>query len=152
MKRKPKTDGSRRVFFKTAGLLAVNFRWPALFRNKQNIKADMIKDPIIEIHTGNKMAVLISIFTIEPKDEQKLIELFEEGTKALFSKQPGYISSSIHRENDATRLVLYGQWESQQHIEAFRKVPEIGEYFLKVKKLATFESIVCNEIPFVHHI
>ena len=152
MKSKPKKDGSRRVFFKTAGLLAVNFTWPELFRDKQNIKIDMIKDQIIEIHTGNKTAILISIFTVDAKNEQKLIDLFEEGTKALFSKQPGYISSSIHKGNDARRLVLYGQWESQQHIEAFRKVSEIGEYFLKVKSLATFESIVCNEVPFVHHV
>ncbi|MDB5109969.1 MAG: hypothetical protein JWR67_1083, partial [Mucilaginibacter sp.] len=53
---------------------------------------------------------------------------------------------------DAKRLVLYGQWESQQYIDAFRKKPEIGQYFQKVKELATFESIVCNDVPFVHHI
>lgn len=112
----------------------------------------MVKDQKIEIHTGNKTTVLISIFSVEPDNAQKLIALFEEGTKSLFSKQPGYISSSIHKDSEGKRLVLYGQWESRQHIEAFRKVPEIGEYFSKVKNLATFESIVCNEIPFVHHI
>jgi quinol monooxygenase YgiN len=108
--------------------------------------------PVIEIHAGNKIAVLIGVFNVEPENEQKLIELFEKGTTAIFSKQPGYISSSIHRGNDSKRLVLYGQWESQQSIDAFRKKPEIGQYFQKVKALATFESIVCNDVPFVHHI
>jgi len=106
---------------------------------------------MIEIQPGTKVTVLISVFTVQPESEQKLIELFEEGTLAIFSKQPGYISSNIHRGIDAKRLVLYGQWESQEYIETFRKKPEIGQYFQKVKELATFESIVCNDIPFVHH-
>jgi hypothetical protein len=32
--------------------------------------------PVIEIHAGNKIAVLISVFNVEPENEQKLIELF----------------------------------------------------------------------------
>lgn len=108
-------------------------------------------DEIIRIHTGNKIAVLITIFHMLPENEEKLIELFEEGTINIFSKQPGYISSSIHREKEAKRLVLYGQWETSEDIDAFRKKPEVGQYFQKVKMLATFESIVCNDIPFAHH-
>jgi quinol monooxygenase YgiN len=144
------SDHDRRAFFKNAAVLSLSMAvpGPVVERPKRAGDADYAT---IEIHTGNKMTVLISVFTVEPENEQKLIELFEEGTLSLFSKQPGYISSSIHRGSDAKRLVLYGQWESPQYIDAFRKKPEIGQYFQKVKELATFESIVCNDIPFVHH-
>lgn len=141
---------NRRSFFKNAGLLSFSILLPGLTGQHSETESD-VSDPVIEIHTGNKIAVLISVFTVQPENQQKLIQLFEEGTSSLFSKQPGYISSSIHIGNDAKRLVLYGQWESQQYIDAFRQKPEIGQYFQKVKALATFESIVCNDVPFVHH-
>jgi quinol monooxygenase YgiN len=143
-------DHNRRSFFKNAGLLSLSISFPGLAGQHPETVSDA-GDPIIEIHTGNKMAVLISVFTVQPENQQKLIQLFEEGTLHLFSQQPGYISSSLHIGNDSKRLVLYGQWESQQYIDAFRQKPEIGQYFQKIKALATFESIVCNDVPFVHH-
>jgi quinol monooxygenase YgiN len=140
---------NRRAFIKNAGALSLSISIPGLAG--QLAKGRGTADPTIDIHPGTKVTVLISVFTVQPENEQKLIELFEEGTLSIFSRQPGYISSSIHRGIDARRLVLYGQWESQEYIETFRKKPEIGQYFQKVKELATFESIVCNDIPFVHH-
>ncbi len=144
-------DHNRRDFFKNAGLLSLSITLPMLVDGEQRKTTDIVNDSVIEIHHGNKATVLISVFNVEPENEQKLIKLFEQGTIDLFSKQPGYISSSIHKGNDSKRLVLYGQWESQQYIEAFRKKTDIGKYFQKVRELATFESIVCNEVPFVHH-
>jgi quinol monooxygenase YgiN len=140
----------RRAFIKNAGALSLSITVPGLAGRLSKV-AGAAAEPIIEIQTGNKITVLVSVFTVQPENVQKLIELFEEGTLSIFSKQPGYISSSIHRGIDAKRLVLYGQWESQEYIETFRKKPEIGQYFQKVKELATFESIVCNDVPFVHH-
>jgi quinol monooxygenase YgiN len=144
------TDYNRRTFFKNAGVFSLSISVPRLVSGHLKT-AGVAADPTIEIHTGNKVTVLISVFTVQPENEQKLIDLFENGTLSIFSKQPGYISSSIHRGNDSKRLVLYGQWESGQYIDAFRKKPEIGEYFQKVKELATVESIVCNDVPFIHH-
>ncbi|MBN9380360.1 MAG: antibiotic biosynthesis monooxygenase [Chitinophagaceae bacterium] len=143
-------DHDRRSFLRNASLLSLSFSLPG-FAGEHRKTADDADAPTIEIHTGNKITVLISVFTVQPENEQKLIELFEEGTLSIFSKQPGYISASLHRGVDSKRLVLYGQWESQQYIDAFRKKPEVGQYFQKVKELATVESIVCNDIPFLHH-
>lgn len=139
------TDPGRRGFLKRAGLLSLGISLPGL----KNTRA--AADQTIEIHTGNKLTVLVTVFTVQPGNEQQLIDLIEEGTNSLFSKQPGYISCSVHRGSDAKHLVLYGQWDSPQSIEAFRKVPEIGEYTKKILQLATFESVVCNDVPYVHH-
>lgn len=141
---------NRRNFLKNAGLLSLTFSLPGLSALDPEA-ARNAADSTIEIHTGNKPTVLIAIFSIQPENEQKLIDLFEEGTLSIFSKQPGYISASLHRGSDSKRLVLYGQWESPQHIDAFRKLPEVGQYFQKIAALATVESIVCNDVPFVHH-
>lgn len=144
------SDHTRRAFLKNAGALSLSLSVPGL-AGQLSKGTGAAANPMIEIRPGSKITVLISVFTVQPENEQKLIELFEEGTLSIFSRQPGYISSSIHRGIDAKRLVLYGQWESREYIETFRKKPEIGQYFQKVKELATFESVVCNDIPFVHH-
>jgi quinol monooxygenase YgiN len=141
-------DQSRRSFFKNAGLLSLGISFSGLAEAHPKAAGH---DQVIEVHTGNKVAVLITVVTVQPENEQKVIALFEEGTLTLFSKQPGYISSSIHKGVDPARLVLYGQWESPQDIDAFRKNPELAKYFQKVKELATFESVVCNDVPFIHH-
>jgi quinol monooxygenase YgiN len=144
-------DQNRRNFFRNAGLLSLSISLPALLNAGDRTRSHHLSDQIIEIRTGSTITVLISVFKVEPENEKKLIELFEEGTTLIFSKQPGYISSSIHKGNDSKRLVLYGQWDNEQSIEAFRKKPEVAPYFQKIKELATFESIVCNDVAFVHH-
>jgi len=152
MKSIKQNDYNRRSFVKNAGLFSLIMSLPMLAKTKPFTTVPDVNDQIIEIHTGNKIAVLINVFRVEPENKQKLIELFEQGTSDIFSKQPGYISFSIHKGDDDKRLVLYGQWEGRQYIDAFRKKPEIGEYFQKVKELGTFESIICNDVPFVHHV
>jgi len=145
MKLFKQTDPGRRGFLKSAGLLSLGVSLPGLTDKRS------AADQTIEIHTGNKLTVLVTVFTVQPENEQKLIDLIEEGTSSLFSVQPGYISCSVHRGSDARHVVLYGQWETLQSIEAFRKVPEIGEYTKKILQLATFTSVVCNDVPYVHH-
>lgn len=140
-------NNNRRGFLKSAGLLSLSVSLPGLIDKRFKID----DDPIIEIHTGNKVTVLVNVFTLQPENEQKLVELLEEGTSSIFSKQPGFISESIHRTSDAKRLVLYGQWEGRQYIEAFRTKPEVGQYFKKIAELATVETVVCNDVAFVHH-
>lgn len=143
-------DHNRRGFLKNAGLFSLSFSLPGLADKHRKITG-AAADSVIEIHTGNKITVLINVFTLQPENEQKLIELLEEGTLSIFSKQPGFISESINRGSDSKRLVLYGQWEGPQYIDAFRQKPEVRQYGQKIMELATFESIICNDVPFVHH-
>ena len=144
-------DQNRRSFLRTASLLSLSLSLPGLSAKSQSTLDDPA-NALIEIRPGKGVTILVSVFTVPPENEEKLVELIEEGTLSIFSKQPGFISESVHRSIDAKRLVLYGQWESLEHIEAFRKKPEIGEYFQKIRALATAESVICNDIPFVHHI
>ena len=104
----------------------------------------------VTIEKGSKIVTLINVFTVDPQNIQKLINLFEQGTTDLFSKQPGFIALSIHKGFDGKQVVLYGQWRSKQDIDNFRTVPEIQAYFKKVKELSVFESIVCDEITNIH--
>ena len=141
----PELEPSRRVFVATglaSGLaLAVH---PASAQNQEKgSPMEIIVSPSLEVVT------LINVFVVEPGNQEKLIEVLKEGTEALFSKQPGYVSASFHKSKDGRRVVNYGQWRSPQDIEAYRSKPEIGVYFKRVQELAQFESMVC-EVSYVH--
>jgi len=112
-------DHNRRSFLRTAGLLSLSFSLPGFSTKTASNPANAL----IEIRPGKGVIVLVSVFTVPTENEEKLIGLIEEGTSTIFSKQPGFISESVHRSIDAKQLVLYGQWESIEHIEAFRKKP-----------------------------
>jgi quinol monooxygenase YgiN len=142
-------QGSGR-FLRNASIFSLILSIPVLLAMYSKTKGAP-DDETIVIHTGKKVVVLVNVFTVQPENEQKLVELLDEGTATIFSKQPGFISESIHRTSDGKRLVLYGQWEGQQYIDAFRKLPEIGPYFKKISELATVETVICNDVASIYH-
>ena len=131
---------SRRVFVATglAGGLALTVQPASAANQKRSLQTE------ITISSNCDVATLINVFVVEPDNQDKLIEVLKEGTEALFSKQPGYISASSHKSMDGRRVVNYGQWRGPKDIDAFRSKPEIGEYFKRVRELAQFESMVCD--------
>jgi quinol monooxygenase YgiN len=149
MDRFEQNEQNRRDFIRNAGLLSLSASLPGLAARHPALAG--AADSTIEIHPGKTVTVLITVFTVQPENEQYLIDLLRDGTSSIFCQLPGYISASVHCGSDDKRLVLYGQWESQEYIDAFRKNPVIVPYFQKIKALASFESIVCNDVPFVHH-
>ena len=131
---------SRRVFVATglASGLALTVQPVSAANQKRSLQTE------ITISPNRDVATLINVFVVEPDNQDKLIQVLKEGTEALFSKQPGYISASFHKSMDGRRVVNYGQWRSPKDIDAFRSKPEIGEYFKRVRELAQFESMVCD--------
>ena len=104
----------------------------------------------IKINPNREVVTLINVFSVEPGGQENLMEILKEGTEKLFSRQPGFISTSFHKSHDGRRVVNYGQWKSIKDIEAYRTKPEVGEYLKRVRELAQFESIVCD-VSYVHH-
>ncbi|HEV2710856.1 MAG TPA: antibiotic biosynthesis monooxygenase family protein [Edaphobacter sp.] len=55
----------------------------------------------------------INVFTVAPENQQALIELLIESAESV-RDLPGWISASIHRSLDGTRVVNYAQAESME--------------------------------------
>jgi quinol monooxygenase YgiN len=65
------------------------------------------------IRTGAGIVTQINTFTVAPPDQQALIDVLSEA--ARFSRDtPGWISASLHRSHDGTRVVNYAQSDSMQ--------------------------------------
>jgi heme-degrading monooxygenase HmoA len=105
----------------------------------------------ISILPNSDIVTLINIFTVEPSNQERLIQLLTEGTETLMSQQPGYISASFHKSKDAHKVINYAQWKSTEDIEAFRTKREIGEYFKRVREVAEYDTVVCD-VSYVHRV
>jgi quinol monooxygenase YgiN len=75
------------------------------------------------IQRDRKIATLINVFTVEPKNQQRLVDTLMEATKKVMSQQEGFISANIHKSLDGTRVVNYAQWKSKEAFEKMLKNP-----------------------------
>ena len=87
----------------------------------------------------NEPVVLINIFTVEPANQQELIDLLTRATEDSVRKAPGFVSARLHRSLDGTKVTMYAQWRSAQDYEAMRKDPAPAPYLQRALAIAKFE-------------
>lgn len=85
------------------------------------------------------MIVLINVFTVEPANQQRLIELLVQATDEFVRHAPGFLSSALHRGLDGTRVTMYAQWSSREAYEAMRGDPGPLPFLTAALKIARFE-------------
>ena len=141
-----KTAASRRSFLTTAVPAGVALALQPVPSHSQDRSARM--QPTIAVDTD--FATQINIATVEPENQPKLVELLREATDSMFTKMPGWISTSILKGKDGRRVFIYSQWRSSADIEAFRKDPNIARYLQDITALAKFEAVACDVIYAEH--
>jgi hypothetical protein len=67
--------------------------------------------PLIKANAG--IITQINVFTVPDGGQQSLIDLLSESAR-FASGIPGWLSASLHRSRDGTRVVNYAQSESPQ--------------------------------------
>ncbi|MGY8637635.1 antibiotic biosynthesis monooxygenase family protein [Bradyrhizobium sp. 14AA] len=137
---------SRRAFVATglgAGVLLAAEMVPSHSQNRTSKMQATIR-------TGSDITTLVNVFTVDPGNQQKLVQLLKEGTETFFSKQPGFISSSVHASKEGRRAINYSQWASAGDIENFRKDPRFVPYIQSLAALAQAETILCEVVEVNH--
>ncbi len=88
------------------------------------------------ITTENRVATLINVFTVDPKDQQQLVDLLTTATERTIKHLPGFVSASIHKSTDGTRVVNYAQWRSPGDLETMLKNPDAQEHIRPIMGIA----------------
>lgn len=91
-----------------------------------------------------QILTLINVFTVDPAKQQKLVDTLLEATQQVMKRMPGFISASIHKSYDGTKVVNYAQWKSRQDFEAMTKNPEAIPHMKACAELARFDPILCE--------
>ncbi len=103
--------------------------------------------------TANKnMVTLINVFTVQPENQQRLVDLLTEATKLAMKKQPGYISANIHKSLDGTRVTNYAQWRSKDDFEAMLQNPEAAKHMKEASQLAIKIEPHLYEVSFIDEV
>lgn len=95
------------------------------------------------------VVTLINVFTVDPANQQRLVELWQAATEDVMRHQPGFVSASIHRSLDGTKVINYAQWESREAFAAMFKDPQASEQLTKLAAVGTPDPVLC-EVVSVH--
>jgi quinol monooxygenase YgiN len=91
------------------------------------------------ISPNRKLVTLINVFTVEPKNQQILIGLLARTTETSVRHAPGFISATLHRGIDGTKVTMYAQWRSVEDYQAMRENPAPLPYLRQALAIAKFD-------------
>ena len=86
-----------------------------------------------------KLVTLINVFTVEPANQRQLVELLGRATETSVRHAPGFISASLHRSLDGTKVTMYAQWRSVEDYQAMRENSAPSAYLQQALAIAEFD-------------
>jgi heme-degrading monooxygenase HmoA len=88
--------------------------------------------PTIQAHDG--VVTQINVFTVPEGGQQALIDLLAEAAQAC-SQVDGWMSASLHRSLDGTRVVNYAQTRDQDAMRRVFETLQAGGFLERNKAL-----------------
>ncbi len=94
--------------------------------------------PTIAKH--NEIITVIFSLATESARQQELINLIIDALETTTKHQLGFVSSSLHKSLDGTRVFNYAQWRSQSEYEAFAQSPQDQAIGAKLSQFQLLDS------------
>src|SRR6266436_562180 len=91
---------------------------------------------MVQIARGNDVVTLINVFTVTPENQQKLVDMLIEATQKTMRHIPGFVSASIHKSADGSRVANYAQWRKAEDFEAMLRDPRAAEHMKPILEIA----------------
>jgi quinol monooxygenase YgiN len=98
-----------------------------------------LRHAMTTISTKCGLVTLINVFTVEPANQRRLVELLREATEVSVRQAPGFVSATLHRSTDGTKVTMYAQWRSIDDYQAMRQDPAPLPFFQEALTIAKFE-------------
>jgi quinol monooxygenase YgiN len=83
--------------------------------------------------------VLINVFTVAPENQQRLIDLLTRATEGSVNRAPGFLSATLHRGLDGTKVTMYARWRGAEAYQAMSQAPGPRPFLEEALTLARFE-------------
>jgi heme-degrading monooxygenase HmoA len=87
-----------------------------------------------QIQTRNQPVTQITIVEAEPGRQAEALSLMTERARFM-SRQPGFVSISLHRSLDGRRIVNYVQWRSREQLQSAHKSPDFRKEWSRFDQL-----------------
>lgn len=96
------------------------------------------------IRVDSAVTTLVNVFTVEQDNQLKVLGLLQDGVDTMFSKMPGWISTTLLKSKDGSQIIVYSQWRDEKDINAFRQDPRMKSYFQQFGALAKHQAFTCD--------
>jgi len=83
--------------------------------------------------------VFINLFTVDPANQQRVVDLLTRATEDFVADAPGFLSSTLHRSTDGTKVTMVAQWRSLADYEAMRADPGPRPFLEEALTIARFD-------------
>jgi len=93
---------------------------------------------------------LINVFTVEPKDQDRLVDMLVKATDTVMRKIPGFISANIHKSADGVRVTNYAQWRSAEDFQAMLKNSDAQKHMAPIGEIATYDAHLYSVVEVCH--
>jgi quinol monooxygenase YgiN len=90
------------------------------------------------ISTKDNYLTLINLFTVDPANQEELVDLLVKATGSV-KEIEGFVSASLHRSLDGKRVAMYAQWKSIEDYNRMRANPTASPFLEQALKIAGFE-------------
>jgi quinol monooxygenase YgiN len=87
----------------------------------------------------SRSIVLINVFTVEPENQQRLVDLLTRATDGSVNRARGFISAILHRGLDGTKVTMYARWRSIEDYQAMRQDAGRAPFLAEALTIARFE-------------
>jgi quinol monooxygenase YgiN len=97
-----------------------------------------------EIQTAAEYVTFINTFRCLPENQREVVQINIEIVEQVARTSPGFISASVHRSTDGTRVFNYLQWESADDLAAMQRSPEFQAVGQRLAGLIDFDPHQCE--------
>jgi heme-degrading monooxygenase HmoA len=88
-----------------------------------------------QIHSSDQLVTQITMVEADSGKQDEALSLMTERAR-LMSRQPGFVSISLHRSLDGRRIVNYIQWQSREQLQSAHKSPDFRKEWDRFDRLA----------------
>jgi quinol monooxygenase YgiN len=96
----------------------------------------LTKDQLNHSQTG---VVVINVFRVGPEDQEQLIDLLTQATERFVKNAAGFLSATLHRSTDGSKVVMYARWRSARDYQAMREDLAPRPFLERALTFATFD-------------
>ena len=97
-----------------------------------------------EIRPAAEYATFINTFRCRPANQAEVVQINVDIVEQVARTMPGFISASVHRSIDGTRVINYLQWETPEHLAALQASPGFNAIAHRFAGLIEFEPHECE--------
>ena len=104
-----------------------------------------------KIVSAAEYATFINTFRCDPSNQDEVVRINIDIVDQIAPKFPGFISATVHRSTDGTRVFNYLQWESAEHLAVMQRSPEFHAIARRFAGLIEFEPHECEVVHVGEH-